>query len=173
MRAGSMPYGRMVTVCPRSRRRGLQRTRSGRTPLQLGQHRQPPPSRRATAAGIPSMAVWYALGARRTSTPRHVGHWATTRQSRTRCQTGDLARECRCQIIWADLVVISFGDINGNLGPRNSSCALRVPNKISSPPRDGIVDLCSPTQSAQRHGHCTGVDIRGRAGSDLSAPDEF
>ena len=83
-------YGRMVTVCLRSRRRGLQRTRSGRTPLQLGQHRQPPPSRRATAAGIPSMAVWYALGARRTSTPRHVGHWATTRQSRTRCQTGDL-----------------------------------------------------------------------------------
>ena len=65
----------------------------------------------------------------------------------------------------------SFGYINGNFGPRNSSCARRVPNKISRPPRDGIVGLCSP--GAERP-TCmgTGVDIRGRAGSDPSARGE-
>ena len=69
----------------------------------------------------PPAASYGALAERRTFRPRRVGHCATTRPSRTRCRTGRLARECRCQIIRAEtcdrLAIIS------SFSHGNSSCA--------------------------------------------------
>ena len=120
------------------------------------------------------MAVWCALGARRTSTPRHVGHWATTRHSESPepypLPDRRLTRERRCQIIRAescDHLVTSTGTLVLAIRRAREECRIRsaVHRGTES------VGLCSPTQSAQR---CmgTGVDIRGRAGSDPSARGE-
>ena len=61
-----------------------------------------------------------------------------------------LARERRCQIIRAELVIIWLHQQETLVLEIRRARARRVPNKISSPPRDGIVGLCSPAQSAQR-----------------------
>jgi hypothetical protein len=114
----------MVTVCLRSRRRGLQRTRSGRTPLQLGQHRQPPPIRRATAGGIPCALV------------ERTPHISPT-TCRPLCDDSPepyplpdrrLTRERRCQIIPAescDHLVTSTGTLVLEIRRAREECRIR------------------------------------------------
>ena len=60
--------------------------------------------------------------------PRHVGHCATTRQSRTRCRTGRLTRERRCQIIRAescDHLVTSTGTLVLAIRRAREECRIR------------------------------------------------